>query len=33
MGNFTYKFIFLDTIVVTIDVLTARNNDVKHVEA
>ena len=33
MGNFIYKFIFLDTIVVTIDVLTARNNDVKHVEA
>lgn len=32
MGNFIYKFIFLDTIVVTIDVLTARN-DVKHVEA
>ena len=32
-GNFIYKFVSLDTVVVTIDVLTARNNDVKHVEA
>ena len=32
MGNFIYKFISLDTVVVTIDVLTARNNDVKHAE-